>query len=155
MKSDFVGLNLPRAKGAYRVRSTYRSPPANIESEGHIDARSVGSDSVGVRGSSFYLFTFRYYLLLRLCLLLIHRKRSPFSRRRRLLLGLSSPRAKAHIECEAHIDRPRRISSPKDISTREAPLPTPSGCQLSTVHLRHRLSVSFCRQRVVVERFNE
>ena len=38
MKSDSVGLNLPRAKGAYRVRSTYRSPLANIESEGHIDA---------------------------------------------------------------------------------------------------------------------
>ena len=51
------------------------------------------SDFVGLRGASFYLFTLHSYLLLRLCLLLIHRKRSPFSRRRRLLLRLKSFRA--------------------------------------------------------------
>ena len=88
-------------KGAYRVRSTYRSPSANIESEGHIDARSAASDSVGLRGASFYLFTLHFYLLLRLCPLLIHRKRSPFSRRRRLKIaeGTSFASVTSYIIC--------------------------------------------------------
>ena len=87
--------------GAYRVRSTYRSPSANIESEGHIDARSATSNFVGLRGASFYLFTFHSYLLLNLCLLLIHRKRSPFSRRRRLKIaeGTSFASVTSYIIC--------------------------------------------------------
>ena len=68
------------ALGEYRVRRTYRRAMHRFRFR-------------RVEGCEFHFFTFHYYLLLNLSLLLIHRKRSPFSRRRRLLLRLKSFRA--------------------------------------------------------------
>ena len=127
-------------KGAYRVRSTYRSPSANIESEGHIDAlcRRKAQLSLPQVASEVHCVSEVLPIgkVANLTSLVrkhkLHCLATSLSQQRKLhprsdSVGLNLPRAKAHIESEGHIDRPRRISSPKDISTRGAQLPTPSG----------------------------